>query len=446
MSLAAITKEIKSTYLVVDEGIIKMLMAAVIGHRMGSSPIWLFIVGASGGGKTEMLNSLSRCYGTTFVSSITPNTFISGMKRPDGGDNSLLTKITNGIIIFKDFTTLLSMHFEARSAIMSQMREVYDGKFSKFYGNGPGKTWEGKISVVAGTTDAIHQARELYAAMGERFIMYHLTQPDRKLVTSRAIDNVPEIVERRKKIAEVVAQYLDKEIKWLDENKKPRKVPPLSDSLKAEIINLADFATLARSPVQRDSYSPRREIIFKNEPEMPTRFAEQLTVLASSFMVMNEAEPEGHLELSDLDKRLLFKVALDSISIHRRLVLQKLVHYQEVDTTALAEAMHYPTNTIHRWLEDLAALEIIDIHKAGKGVGRADKWELKQDYRDLLARYEHIEQTTEVLESSETEEEPQLPTMASFEAELASLIPKSKSVELEAQAAALEQDLFSSED
>ena len=56
------------------------------------------------------------------------------------------------VVAFKDLTTVLSMHHEARSQIISQLREVADGRTEKAFGNGLYLEWEGKLGLVAGVT------------------------------------------------------------------------------------------------------------------------------------------------------------------------------------------------------------------------------------------------------------------------------------------------------
>ena len=89
------------------------------------------------------------------------------------------------------------------------------------------------------------------------------------------------------------------------------------------------------------------------------------------------------------DFEMLYKFCFDSIPGKKRKVLQVCAKYEVVDTAAVAIQMNLPTNTVRRWLEDYNALEIIDRTKGGGNKG--DKWSIKPDYRDTIAKFEHVE-------------------------------------------------------
>jgi len=49
--------------LINDKGIIKVLAATVIANKLSADPVWLFIVTASGGTKTELIRGLAKIDG-----------------------------------------------------------------------------------------------------------------------------------------------------------------------------------------------------------------------------------------------------------------------------------------------------------------------------------------------------------------------------------------------
>src|SRR4030095_10784749 len=92
-----------------------------------------------------------------------------------------------GILAFKDLTTVLSMHHEARSQIISQLREVADGRTEKSFGNGLRLEWEGKLGLVAGVTPIIDEQHNFLAVMGERFLLYRLPEVPRRDIARRSL-------------------------------------------------------------------------------------------------------------------------------------------------------------------------------------------------------------------------------------------------------------------
>jgi len=411
MNLKQINELVDETYLVIDRNLLKLILAAVAANRLNLSPVWLFIVGAPGSGKTEFLNMIKKIRYTFPISSMTPTTFASGMQGK-GAEVSLLKQIPvkkGGILVLKDFTSMLSMNHDARSSIMAQFREVYDGEYTKRFGNGKIVAWDGKLGMLAGVTDEIYAARDLYSAMGERFIMYHPKLNhgiDQRIdITIRATSNVSGLDASRKIIQETVKEYIDSDLTpIIDKYNTLGGVIP-DEGIRTEFARLAEFVSRARSPVKRDWYSKDKTIMHANDPEMPTRIAEQLTALAIGFMVMNEHET-GEFVLTRDEMKLLFNVALDCMSPDRRSTLRLLTKYATVTAYAVAQETGFPYSTAKRWLDDLTVLKVLSSKKDDNG---KETWWLRTDYQILMSTYENIEITQEKLDVVEQPKEG-LPT------------------------------------
>src|SRR3990167_9402714 len=207
---------VKAVYLIADPYITKFMCAMMISQRLNSDPAWAVIVAPPGGGKSEFINMLHKCKGVHAISTLTSRSLVSGAKKV-GSETSLLTKIgKTGIITFKDLTSLLSENKDDRSIIMGQLREIFDGKYSKSFGTGETIEWEGKITVVAGATYAIHTLKQSYTAMGERFLFYNLIQPDRIEAARRNMENQEKgsMPARRGNLADMMHNYVDVEIEF----------------------------------------------------------------------------------------------------------------------------------------------------------------------------------------------------------------------------------------
>src|SRR3990167_6859995 len=205
LTLQGLQEKIEKIYLVKDPYITKVLCVSVISHFLSSDPCWIVIVAPSGGAKSEFINLIHKVAWTPptkpgeeareqkvhAMSTLTSKTFISGQK-VIGKDTSLLLQISNGIITFKDLTSLLSEQKDERAMIMAQLREIYDGKLAKSFGTGETLVWTGKITIIAGATYAIHSMKQAYTAMGERFIFYNMEQPSRYEAAKRTMENQQE--------------------------------------------------------------------------------------------------------------------------------------------------------------------------------------------------------------------------------------------------------------
>lgn len=382
---------VRDTYLLEDAGIVKLICATIIANRFFKDPVWVMLVAPSSGGKTALLSATQQCSGVHFLSSLTSRTLISGLKKK-GQQPSYLFSVQNGIIVFKDFTTLLTEHAEERSAIMGQLREVYDGDFSKSFGTGEKIEWKGHVGILAGATNAIYAKRRQWAAMGERFILYSIDQPDRVEVGFKAVEKFEAKHRDQEAIQLAFKKYIDEEIKI------PEKLPDIykNTGLVDDLVYLVEFATRARSPVERDERSFQKEIIGVTPPEMPARFLIQLSLMAAAMMVMNNGN-----ELTPEYRRILYKLAFDSIDEDKRKCLAYLYiyHYEPTPTSDVATILNRPTNSIHRHLEELNALEVVERHKMS---GNRDSWLLTKKYTDIIGKYEefHILPTVQVQEKS----------------------------------------------
>ena len=407
-TLKKLQEAIEKVYLVKDPYITKVMAASVIAHFLPTDPCWIVIVAPSGGAKSEFINLINSIEWTPpakegeeqelqkvhAMSTLTSKTFISGQKVV-GRDTSLLLQINNGIITFKDLTSLLSEQKDERAAIMAQLREIYDGKYAKSFGTGETLSWVGKITIVAGSTYAIHSMKQAYTAMGERFIFYNMTQPERFDAAKRTMENQEEgkMTKHRERLAGNMREYL------LDVlNHMPTDMLKITEQQQKDTLDLAELATRARSDVQRNWSSREQEITEVHPPEMPTRFAGQLQTMMRALMILNYHET-GTMELLKDDENILSKLALDSITRSRRIAMIELSKYDVLETAGIATKIGMPTNSVRRWVEDLVALEIAEREK---GTGpKGDRWKIKKQYADLIMRYEGVaREGTELTEAN----------------------------------------------
>ncbi len=187
ISYAELLKVFNKWLLLPDQGIIKFICAFYFANKLPGKALWAFIIGPSGAGKTQLLDSVLDLNDFYPISLLTPNTFLSGM--PGRNDSSLLPKLTGKIALFKDWTSILAMQKDAKAEVMSQFREIWDGDMKKIFGNGRIATWTGKVSVLAACTQAVDLNQQQYTHLGERFVNYRLITPDRRAVGMRSLNN-----------------------------------------------------------------------------------------------------------------------------------------------------------------------------------------------------------------------------------------------------------------
>ena len=386
LTIEDVEKAINEVYLLVDPGIIRIILATVVANRLKLSdkPVWLLILAGSSSGKSALLDIINEC-GPWIVpiDSLTTNTFASGLKRDE--ETSLLHKANDGILVFKDFTTLTSMNEEGLREIMGQLRGIYDGSFNKKTGNNVEVNWKGKIGVIAGGTGAAAQKMRQFSEQGERFINYRINVADSEEMAIRAMENVIDGKEKEARLREIVGRFMNERLDSEDDDG-----AFISDKLKLKMIRIADFATMARSPVTMDKKNPNM-VIFVGDREQPSRFAIQLANMAIGLNIISQDD-----ELSPLNAQILYKTALDSIPVERRMVLSILAEYREASTKSIAHKLHYSTSVVKGWCNQLDSLKMI------KRVsnGTTDIWTLDEEYKTIMCEYENINSKDVELEIS----------------------------------------------
>jgi hypothetical protein len=279
--------------------------------------------------------------GVWSLSSLTPQTLLSGFERK-GEPASLLLQIGKfGILAFKDLTTVLTMHREARGQIIGQLREVADGKTEKSFGNGLRLEWEGKMGFLAGVTPIIDEQHSFLSVMGERFVLYRMPEIARNDIARRSLARRGHEPELRKRIKATVGGFLEQ---FLDCGRLE-----LPASFTEPLIVLSDMVTRARSGVARDGYS--RDLLYLPEPEAPTRLAKQLAQLGAASLAIGLDEAETW--------RLIRKVGWDSVPAVRCAVIDSLARKSEpIPLAVLEEETGLPDKTVRRVAEDVVALKL----------------------------------------------------------------------------------------
>jgi hypothetical protein len=328
-----------------DTDVFRLMLAAVAGHRVGGESPWLLIVGPPSSVKTELLRMLSRTAGTVRLSSLTARTFASGLDTP-GAEPSLLRRLTDHVLVLKDFTTVLELAHDERQGVLAQLREIHDGAFDKYWGTGKELHWEGHVGFLAGVTPVIDQHHAVMGLLGPRFLLLrlHYSQAERPNVARRALRLAQQKPEMRCELAEATAAFLAH---------LPPEPPDLDSDIRDWLVDLADLVTRARSPVTRERGGGALQGV--PEPEVPARFALQLYALAQGLVLVG-----GGTALNTADRRRLARVAWDGIPVLRRTVLHVLAQVSSpLGTQAVATTVQCPETTVRRTLEDLQVLKLV---------------------------------------------------------------------------------------
>ncbi len=364
-ALDAVLETFRSWLYLPDPGPVYVACAGVAVNRIDSfDPTWIVLIGAAGSGKTEALNATTGLEGIYLAGTLTEASLLSGTPRKDtaaGASGGLLREIgSSGILVLKDFGSILSMHREQRANVLAALREIYDGSWHRDVGTDGGRRlhWEGRVGLLAGATTVLDQHHGVMAQLGERFLLHRIKVLDPRSQGQASLAHHGRERTMRRDLADAVAGLFA----GLDLSEPPALRKADADRL----VDLADLVSRARSPVIRDSY--RREIELVPESEAPGRIIGALARILTGLRLIGVDEGEAW--------RLTVKTGLDSMPAARLQTLEFLLDHDEATTTNVATELGLPNPTTHRTLDDLAAHGVLE--RESQGQGKPDLWRVQE--------------------------------------------------------------------
>jgi hypothetical protein len=339
---------------------IEVMLATIVSQSITGPPIWMFLVSPPGGAKTETLNALSLCPDVYATSTLTPPSLISGANIKDGVDPSLIPRLNGRIMVIKDFTSILSMRDADKDEIFGILRDAYDGKCGKVFGNGVTRAYTSRFSILAAVTPRIYDLAGQHAQLGERFMKLmmgdNLNHHSEEAIITRAIHNINKETAMQYELQDVVRAFLS-------DRSAHRHLPPLSEGITNRIVQLGMFGARMRGTVSRDTY--HNDIITSRpSAEIGSRLGIQLAKLGQSLAIVY-----GHSRVGECEYTILKKVMLDTVPQRTEDIIRYMIRHhpsmsQPISTVDLAAVSRYPQATVSRLLQDLNVLDIVQRHGA----------------------------------------------------------------------------------
>lgn len=378
--------------LIDDDRVVDVVLAVPVANAAAGDPVWVIIVAASSSAKTELIRGLNECPQVYALSTFTDRTFASGYQNPQ--QTSLLHKLRSGqTLTLKDFGSILSMRPDAKTEVLGQLREIYDGRYRKAFGTGQELVWEGRLGLLTASTPAIEKHHGVIGELGERFLWFRLLTPEdyRAAIADLALEDSGQEEQMRTEIAEAFRDVIG------DVDPEAVNAVTCPAEIKAKLGVAANVATWLRTPVARDFRD--KSIDYTPLAEGPARMAKALLRLGKGL-----ATVRGEDAIDDDVADLLIKVALDSIPPKRLGAVRYLAALDSWERTRkIALRLRLPTSSATYLLEDLAALDVVEKRverkdDADEGTGdgeppaetegKAFEWRLRDVIADLLAQLE----------------------------------------------------------
>jgi len=332
-----------------DSDLIELCVSTVASSSIVSDPIWMFLVGASGGLKTTILNSFNGLYPEMIVKLDVPtsNAFVSAKSKDR--DLDLLSKLNKKSLLIKDFTSLLQKNAWERDAIFGELRTIYDGNFHKHSGNIGEKSYEGvKFSILAAVTGAIEEFYSVGQILGERFLKIKIDMDDR-LAMKKALENVGKEDDYMTEIAEITARVVDAtQMELIDYGDFG------SEGFEQILYRGAELVAKGRTAIRRNKNGEMRYV---PDTEKPTRIIKQLRQLLACCALI-EKRPE--IEIAE---RIIKRISYDSMPAGRSQILQAIEQVHQGTVAEIQEASKLSVHAVRWGLEDLSYLDLIGKRK-----------------------------------------------------------------------------------
>jgi hypothetical protein len=346
-----------------DDAPVLVTAATVTANNADGDPAWVLLVGPPSSGKTETLQAAAGLAYVHSAATVTEAALLSGVskrERDRDATGGLLRQVGEyGIVLCKDFTSVLSQNKDVSAAALAALREVYDGSWDRPVGTGGGKvlSWSGKCGLVGGVTPSIDRYAQVVGALGDRFLLLRLPDVDPASMAGAALDQGGNQRQMRAELAAAMTGL----ITGADLSRVTR---PLGDDERNALIALATYTARARTVVERNGYT--REVEVMPQAEGTGRIVGQFRRLF------------GGLEAVGCDAatawRVLYRVAVDCVPRLRHRVIDVLltaeIHTMGLDnphhsldwitTGKVASAVGVDWKTANRHLEDLRLIGLAD--------------------------------------------------------------------------------------
>ncbi len=292
--LYRLAAQVQDLYYLPEPAPLYVALGTLAANMMAGLPLWMMLTGAPGAWKTTCVRSLGLVPRVLDIGDVSgKGAFLSGVANKDkdkGATGGMLREIgERGMMLMEDFSTsIMSLQRDTRQDIISTLRLVYNGEFSRDVGSGGARrmSWHGKVGLLAAGTNEIDRQASEANALGERWLYYRFHQgvgEDRGAARSAIRDMQPGVSKRL--LSELVRAFIEEmELGWPVDSKGHvvEGVEEVGRKLEGKeetrVLAMGELVSKMRSAPPRDSRFPY-EITGPPDREFHTRISAQLRQL-----------------------------------------------------------------------------------------------------------------------------------------------------------------------
>jgi hypothetical protein len=325
-------------------------LAVGVAQAIPGDPLWLMLVHASSGGKSEVVRLLDGVADERLKDATLPG-LISMTQAKQPRPIGLLMGYVGADALFtiSDLSSMLGDTRQSsaqKTELWNALRDIYDGEYSRVM-HGGAVAWNGRLTMLSACTPEIDRFTAYANALGTRWLQYRPPETDVPERIERAdyVLRRSEINEKRRH-----AQAIATDLITAARERIPAALP---ESFYEPLAWVADLAAYGRATIPRGW---NREVDGVQSIEEPMRLAGQLQMLALACLALGVGEA--------MALRVTHRAALSSMPQDRRRVLMVLAGTEEpLSGRAVARAADLHHAVASRALEDWALLGFVETER-----------------------------------------------------------------------------------
>lgn len=284
---------------------------------------------------------------------------MSGADTEKGEDPSLIRILDGKVLVWKDFTALITGNIRIVDKILGELRDAYDQYCSKASGKVGFREYEARFGMIACVTDSIDAFAEGHQQLGQRFLSLRINR--KRVSHNQRVNNLRSIRASMKNKKEWKDRLKDEVQKHLDEvillcQKGIEPVIPAE--LDEKLLIMSDLLAVLRTV-------PMAEVATR--PELANRVMQQLANLGHAHCIA-----DGRSEWNASDMAIIERVMVDSLSLSRRRTIWYMYH----------QGKHLPAVPVSRLVE-----------KCGTSKAEMEKIKMQWAYSGIMELYRPDEST-----------------------------------------------------